>query len=69
MDSLVVGLIAYCLIREIFFLYSTQKLLNKLMSRNYNDYTSANKTSTDDKATYKAPEEEPEDLGLLTGYN
>jgi len=69
MVSLVVTLLIYCFVREIFFLYSTQKLLNKLMSRNYNDYTAANRTTTDQVATYKGPEEEPEDLGPLTGFN
>lgn len=38
----VMGLIlAYCAIRELFFMMTVNKLVNKLMSRNYHEYESA----------------------------
>ena len=69
MDSLVVGLIVYCLLREVFFLYSTQKLINKIMSRDYNTYKMAESGPSHEPATYKGIEEEPEDLGTLQAFN
>lgn len=37
----IIVLFVYTLIREVVFWYNTQKLLNKIMSRNYHEYTSA----------------------------
>ena len=37
-NNLIYFLIVYCLIREMFYTYTTHKLLNKIMSRNYHDY-------------------------------
>jgi len=36
--GLIIVLLVYLVAREIFFIYSTNKLLNKLMSRNYQDF-------------------------------
>lgn len=69
MDSLVIGLIVYCVVRELFFLYSTHKLINKILSRSYYEYKMAENGPTHEPATYKGPVEEPEDLGPLTAFN
>ena len=31
-------LLSYCLIREAIYIYTTQTLVNKIMSRNYGEY-------------------------------
>jgi len=38
MNDLAVILLIYCVVRECFFIYSTQKLVNKIMCRNYHDF-------------------------------
>ena len=62
-------LLAYIVIRELVFLYSTHKLLNKLMSHNFHDYT---QSLTLAKEAPQAPQikiddDEQEDLGTLHG--
>ncbi len=42
MTQLVIGLIAYCLVRECIYLYTTHKLVNKIMSRSFHEYQIAN---------------------------
>lgn len=69
MDSLVIGLVVYSVIREVFFLYSTHKLVNKIMSRDYNSYKMAESGPSHEPATFKGIEEEPEDLGTLQAFN
>lgn len=69
MSEIAVSLLVYCLIREAFFLYSINKLTNKLMSRNYYDYKVSNVAEIEAKK--KQPElkedlEIPEDLRPLT---
>ncbi len=68
--GLIISLFLYCVVREAFYLYSTNKLLNKLMSRNYHEfaYTEAQKKSFSNKESHQAQDEGyPEDLGALTG--
>lgn len=70
-SGVLAGLTVYCVIREVFFIYSTNKLLNKLMSRNYHEfaYTEAQTkikpvhqdSFTQDDSSFS------EDLGALTG--
>lgn len=60
----------YCLARELFFLYTVNKLTNKLMARNYYDYKVSNVVELEaknKKPELKAEEELPEDLRSLTG--
>lgn len=38
MTLLLVFVLAYTFVRELFFLSTTHKLINKLMSRNYHEY-------------------------------
>jgi hypothetical protein len=65
--SLLYLVLIYCVIREAFYLYSMQKLMNKLMSRNYQEYK-----FTEDRGKIEAPrmmvppEDIPEDLGAIT---
>lgn len=38
MEAIVICLLVYTVVRELFFYHQTNKLLNKLMSRNYHEY-------------------------------
>ena len=65
----VLTLVAYCLLREAYFLYTTHVLLNKLMSRNYHDYQIAQKQGKlmEQEPRPQFDEGIPEDLGTLQG--
>jgi predicted permease len=68
MTNLVVVLLVYIALREVLFLYQVHKLLNKLMSRNYHEYTLSEKYGKlKEPQRIKAETEEPEDLGALEG--
>lgn len=58
----IVLVLAYCLLREVFFIYSQQKLVNKLMSRSYHEYESANRLGQKVKAQRTVSEEPMENL-------
>ena len=64
MNSLEAGLLIFILVRESIYQYTTHRLVNKIMSRNYHEYESA-------KEVYKPKERAiidqgiPEDLGHL----
>jgi hypothetical protein len=67
----IVFLAGYTLVRELFFHYTVQKLINKLMSRNYQEfkYTDGFK-SVESKDRFEPPHMDggiPEDLGSLAG--
>lgn len=69
--GVIVGLVIYCILRELFFVYSTHKLLNKLMSRNYHEFVFAQNEARNSKAE-AAPQAHvsnglEEDFGTLTG--
>lgn len=69
MQELVIGLAVYSVVREVFFIYNVNKLLDKLMSRNYHEYKMAESGPSHEPATYKGIEEDPEDLGILQSFN
>lgn len=69
MGEIVFVLVVYTIAREIFFLYTTHKLINKIMSRNYHEFRMAEIPPAADHATHKMPEEDPEDLGPLHAFN
>jgi hypothetical protein len=50
-----------------FYSFQINKLLNKLMSRNYFEYEQANKPQ-DVKVQLPKPDEVPEDLRVLQGF-
>ena len=69
-EPVIIGLLLlYIITREVFFLYSTHKLINKIMSHNFHDYQ---QSLTSAKAVpaqpTPQPEDEPEDLGVLDGF-
>lgn len=67
-NAIVLLLVLYIVARESFFLYSTHKLVNKIMSHNYHDYQqSAQVRKTEPKAPTFAPPEFEDDLGILQG--
>lgn len=70
--GIIVSLSLYCILREVFYIYSTQKLLNKLMSRNYNEFAyteSQAKAKKNQSSMLQDNYDVPEDFGILTGIN
>lgn len=64
-------LLCYILVRECFYIYSSNKLLDKLMSRNYNEYQwtkNMAKVAEQKPQPFKEETELPEDLNALTGF-
>jgi hypothetical protein len=67
-QSIILGLVAYILFREIFFLYSTQKLINKIMSRSFFDYQQGLRVGkTEEGIGGKVQEDLADDLSTLNG--
>lgn len=63
-------LIAYCLIREVYFMWSQQKLVNKLMCRNYHEFQvseKAGKIVPNAQPKIPADSGDNEDLNYLSG--
>ncbi len=62
------GLLIFCFIREAFFMYSTQKLVNKVMCKSFYDYKQAERVGQVDRPQGLAVDDGmEEDLGVLTG--
>lgn len=64
------ALLAYTLTREVYFMHTTHKLLNKAMSRSFHEYQLAdgiNKRVLPKKDNFVYDEGDKEDLGVLTG--
>lgn len=66
MELICVSLLIFIALREIWFSYSTNKLLNKLMSRDYQSYTQSEKKPEVHKVFLNQDPEE--DLGPLDGF-
>lgn len=67
--SVSIYLLIYIAVRELFFMHTMNKLTNKLMSRNYQDYQfseTMNQKKPDRPA--KVDDSIPEDLGALQGF-
>lgn len=62
------ALLTYCALREVYFIYSTQTLMNKLMSRNYHEFQMSEKAGKIERPTPKfiQDDSEPEDLNYLS---
>lgn len=62
-------LVGYTVIREIFYWITTQRLINKLMSRNYFEYQQANHVGTppSPQNPYAENGDELEDFAALGG--
>lgn len=58
-------LLVYVIVREIFFQYSINKLVNKLMCRNYHEYSVAEKVHQKKEVQKREVFVAPEDLGVL----
>lgn len=67
-------LFAYLVLREILYLVQTQKMINKVMSRNYHDYVfseNVKKTLTpagEGKVPLRESHDLPEDLAPIAGF-
>lgn len=64
MDPVVGFLLAFIIVREAMHQFTTQKLVNKLMSRNYHEYE-AGKEVYKPKIKLPRQDELAEDLGVL----
>lgn len=65
-------LVSYCVVREIIFLTTVHRLINKLMSRNYQEFSyieNSSKNSNIGKAQDQGNDQDgfSEDLGALMG--
>lgn len=70
MDNVVWALLGFILAREVICAYTTNKLINKLMSRNYNDYEQAKESYKPKRDKAPVANLEPvEDLGVLRDYS
>lgn len=67
--AVILLLVVYIVAREAFFLYSTHKFVNKIMSHNFHDYQQSVKAGNALPApkTVQLEEEPEEDLGVLQG--
>lgn len=69
--SVVVILLLYIAVRECFYIYSSNKLLDKLMSRNYSEYQwtkNMAQVAETKPQPFKEDSEMPEDLSALNGF-
>lgn len=62
------GLLAYCIAREVIFVHTLNKMVNKLMSRNYHEYKAAEEVYKP-QVKIHVPNEPVDDLGALSGLN
>ena len=68
-NYIITALLVYTILREILFIFQLNRLVNKLMSRNYQDYQLGNNVTKEKKKVAKRTEEIPEDLGVLYDNN
>lgn len=61
-------LFAYIILREVVFMTTIQKMINKIMSRNYHEFQVADRLNNQPKGfTLKEEDQsEPEDLNSIT---
>lgn len=63
---MIVLLLVLLLAQQVVHTYSTHKLINKIMSKNYYDYAVTEKTiKAEDQLKIQIDQEVPEDLGTL----
>lgn len=67
MDVLTVTLLTLLIGQQCFYMFNLQKLLNKLMSRNYHEYESATKPF--EAPRMRSDQAPSEDLGVLSDIN
>lgn len=68
--DLIYSLLVFIGIRELLFMWQLNKLTNKLMSRNYHEYTvsqQAGKLLQQDNQKFKVDDELSEDFNQLAG--
>ena len=70
LEQLFVGILGFTVCREIYFLWTINKLVNKLMCRSLHEYRLAEsvyKKKEPEQTEYKEDEFDREDLGSLQG--
>ena len=67
--TIIIVLFGYILAREVFFMYSTNKLVNKIMSHSFYDYQRSLTVGKPEPKKDQIPNDEdpPEDIGALSG--
>lgn len=63
----IAALVVYNIVREIFYQYTVQKLINKLMSRDFQEYKYVNESRPPEFKPPRIDEGIPEDFGSLAG--
>jgi hypothetical protein len=68
-ELVIVALLVFIFAREVFFLLTTHRLINKIMSANYRDFQLSSQTGRmkNEVKKEKFELEEEEDLGALSG--
>lgn len=68
-DLIIPVLVGYLIIRELFFMYTTKQLVDRIMAGSYHGYEAAKTISKQSKPenTFIAPED-PDDLGALSEF-
>lgn len=61
------SLLFVMIVRECFFMYQIQKLLDKAMSRSHHEYQLAQRAGKAGETKPKIDDDMPEDLGALQG--
>lgn len=67
MNYLDLAFLTVIVIQQVFWARQVQKLIDKLMSKDFIEYRQASEFKTFDKSEKKVPLEHTEDLGSLAG--
>lgn len=65
--KIIIALCALLAVQQVFYLHQIQKLVDKLMSRSYTDYTAAKTPPKEIRV--QVPAEPPEDLRILQEFS
>lgn len=67
-NIVIIALVVWAIFREVVFLYSLNKLVNKIMAGSYREYKlTENIGKAKESVSMRATEDFPEDLGALEG--
>lgn len=65
--KIIIALLSLLSVQQAFYMWQIQKLVDKLMSKSYTDYTSAKNPPKEVKV--QVPAEPPEDLRVLQEFS
>lgn len=58
-SAIIIALLGYCIIREVYFMYAMNKLLNKAMTGNYYEFKQAESLGKQEPDKLEIPEDDP----------